>query len=162
MLSPTQDTLAALGVSGAEAIAKGLKDPDRRLGLILEAVVDAYAADPSQAVTLLDFDQGEIVLSDAWPLPLDAARRIDFVLLEDASLVKIIPTAGSSNIDIVPTGLGRDVVTGALGALDELVEDAEDEKDKRRLTRVREKVVGAGKATAPGVISGLIVKALTT
>ncbi len=87
VLSPTQSTLTAFQAPGATAIAEGLGDADRRLGLILEAVVDAYAADPSEAVTLLSYDQGDVIFSDAWPLPPDVARRLDFVLLEDARLV---------------------------------------------------------------------------
>ncbi len=160
VLSPTQETLVAFEVSGAEAIAEGLKDPDRRLGLILEAVVDAYAADPSRGISMFEYDHADLVMQGAWQLPPDAARRHDFVLLQDAGLVKVIPT-GETAIDVVPTSTGRAVVDNALEALEELIEDAEeDPKTQRRLLRARDKVVAATKATAPGLVSGIIVKVL--
>lgn len=158
MLSPTEQTLVAFQASGADVIADGLRDPDRRLGLILEAVVDAYAADPSEPVMLFEFDQGSVIHSDAWQLPSDVTRQHDFVLLEDIGLVRILRTPDS--IGIVPTGRGRDVVANFGQALDELIEESEDHATKTRLTRAKERITTLGSSAVSGTISGLVVKAL--
>lgn len=158
VLSPTEQTLVAFQASGADVIADGLRDPDRRLGLILEAVVDAYAADPSEPVMLFEFDQGSVIHSDAWQLPPDVTRQHDFVLLEDIGLVRILRTADS--IGIVPTGRGRDVVANFGQALDELIEESEDHATKTRLTRAKERITTLGSSAVSGTISGLVVKAL--
>jgi hypothetical protein len=160
VFSPSERAVDAF--SGTrESLVETLREPDRRSGLILDSVVAAYRADPSEPLHLAVMDQADYVRHPAWPLPVDAARMHDFELLEDVGLVAISPRG--RDYAIVPTKAGRDVVERPLEMLEQAVEAADSGDRRSRLERVADRLRSGEVAAnaAGGTISGLIILALS-
>jgi hypothetical protein len=59
------------------ATEDALLDPDRRLGLILEATVAAFEADPSEPLQLHRLEDADLVRHQHWPLQPEVVRAHD-------------------------------------------------------------------------------------
>src|SRR5215211_1146390 len=67
--------------------AEALQDPDARLGVILDAIVDAFENDPATPLLILRTDQVDIVRHPDWAIEPDVVRMHDLRQLEDLRLI---------------------------------------------------------------------------
>lgn len=105
---PSSEALALVGDAPDDA----LTDPDRRLGLILEATVEAFEADPTEPLLFIPGWQAPIVRHPHWPLQPEVVRAHDLQQLEDLGLVA---TAPDQHTTFWPTVRGRAAVKDAAG-----------------------------------------------
>jgi len=126
---PSAAARELVGVAEEEALG----DPDRRLGLILEATVTAFEADPRE--------------------PLHQ--------LEDLGLIATAP-AGRRSMTFWPTLHGRAAVKDAPSYLERLARETDDERENSRLQqwakRLRAGDIAVG--TIAGSTSGMLIRAL--
>ena len=136
-------------------------DPDRRLGLILEATVAAFEADPSEPLQLQRLEHDELVEHQHWPLQPEVVRAHDLQQLEDLGLMATA-AAGPRSTTFWPTIHGRAAVKDAPGYLERVARETEDEGEKSRLRRwashLRAGDVAVG--TVAGSASGALIRAL--
>ena len=153
--SPKARELAGVATEAA------LRDPDRRLGLILEATVTAFEADPSQPLQFHPLDQVDLVRHPHWPLQPEVVRAHDLHQLEDLGLLATT-AAGKRGLTFWPTIQGRAAVKDAPGYLERVARETEDEREKTRLRRwaghLRAGDVAVG--TVAGSASGALIRAL--
>lgn len=144
------------GVVAEEALA----DPDRRLGLILEATVTAFEADPSEPLQFHPMQQADLVRHRHWPLQPEVVRAHDLQQLEDLGLIATAP--GRRSTTFWPTIDGRGAVKDAPAYLERLAQETDDEGEKSRLRswaeRLRAGDVAVG--TVAGSASGALIRAL--
>lgn len=144
------------GVATEEALA----DPDRRLGLILEATTAAFEADPSEPLQFHPMQQADLVRHRHWPLQPEVVRAHDLQQLEDLGLVA--SAHGRRSMTFWPTVDGRAAVKDAPGYLERLAQETDDEGEKSRLRRWAERVRAGDVAvgTVAGSASGALIRAL--
>lgn len=143
------------------ATEDALSDPDRRLGLILEATVTAFEADPSEPLVFHPARQVDLVQHEHWPLQPDVVRAHDLQQLRDLGLISTA-AAGRRSLTFWPTIQGRAGVKDAAGYLDRLAREADDESEKSRLRRWAERLRAGDLAvgTVAGSASGMLIRAL--
>lgn len=138
-----------------------LSDPDRRLGLILDATITAFEADPAQPIHFTPMDQITSVSHPHWPLQPDAVRSHDLDQLEQLGLISTSPAG--RDITFWPTPSARTATNDVAGYLEQLAQEAPHETERSRLARWAERLragdVAVG-ATA-GTTSGALIRALT-
>src|ERR671918_338938 len=85
---PSQEAraLAPTG-SDEQSRAEALKDPDQRLGIILDAIVEAFEADPSEPLLIFGTSVGNIIKHPGWQIEPDVVRAHDLSQLADLGLV---------------------------------------------------------------------------
>jgi hypothetical protein len=139
---------------------EGLGDADRRLGLILEATVTAFEADPSEPLQFHRMHQADLVRHPHWPLQPEVVRQHDLQQLEDLGL--IASTSGRRSMTFWPTIHGRAAVKDAAGYLERLAREADDEAERSRLARWAERLRAGDVAvgTVAGSASGALIRAL--
>jgi hypothetical protein len=152
---PSPEARHLAGVATDEALA----DPDGRLGLILEATVAAFEADPSQPLQFSAMFQADLVEHPHWPLQPDVVRAHDLQQLED---LRLIATAGTrETMTFWPTIHGRAAAKDAIGYLERLARETDDEGEKSRLRRwaahLRAGDVAVGTTAST---SGVLIRAL--
>jgi len=97
---------SAAGRELAGPAAEGaLTDPDRRLGLILEATVTAFEADPSEALQFHPKEEADLVRHEHWSLQPEVVRAHDLHQLKDLGL--IATSAAGRTMTFWPTIRGR-------------------------------------------------------
>lgn len=157
---PSRDARRAFGGAAEELAQSALADPDRRLGMILEATVAAFEADPSEPLHFASMQQVDIVQHAHWPLQPDVVRSHDLQQLEDLGLVSTSPRGRDAAF--WPTPNGRAAVHDPAGYLERLAQEAADERERSRLQtwadRLRAGDVTVG--TVAGSASGLLVRVL--
>src|SRR3954454_11986204 len=84
---PADAARAEFGGDAAQARAEALRDADARLGVILDAVVEAFEDDPATPLLMLRTDQVDIVRHPHWPIEPDVVRMHDLRQLEDLGLI---------------------------------------------------------------------------
>jgi len=141
------------------ASEEALGDPDRRLGLILEATVTAFEADPREPLQFHPKEEVHLVRHQYWPLQPEVVRAHDLQQLEDLGL---IATAGEHrSVTFWPTFHGRAAVKDAPGYLERLARETDDEGEKSRLRRWAQRLRAGDIAvgTVAGA-SGAVIRAL--
>ena len=81
---------------------QALKDPDQRLGVILDAVVDAFEADPSVPLLLIRTAGSDIVKHPHWGIAHDVVGMHDLRQLEGLQLI-----GWDGSTQFYPTPQGR-------------------------------------------------------
>jgi hypothetical protein len=153
---PSAQGRERVGVAADEALA----DPDRRLGLILEAIVRAFETDPSEPLQFHSMQQADLVRHPHWPLQPEVVRAHDLQQLEDLGLVATAPGHRSSTF--WPTVHGRAAVKDAAGYLERLARETDDDREKSRLRQWAERLRAGDVAvgTVAGSASGALIRAL--
>jgi hypothetical protein len=131
-----------------------LADPDQRLGLILEASVQAFEADPAEPLRIWSMAGADLVRHRHWPLQPDVVRMHDLQQLEELRLISSSPE--DRGRAFWPTTDGRAAVHDPVGLLERRSQSATSEHEASRLRRLAEKLrasdltvsVIAGTATA--------------
>jgi hypothetical protein len=134
--------------SEQERRAEALKDPDARLGVILDAIVEAFENDPATPLLLLRTDQVDIVRHPQWPIEPDVVRRHDLRQLEELQLI-----SWDSATEFFPTPQGRMASRNQAAFLSQRADEIEDEAERSRLRQVAEKFRAGD--VAVGAASGL-------
>lgn len=141
-----------------EAVA--LSDPDRRLGLILEATVGAFEADPTQPIHFAPMDQINYVSHPHWPLQPDAVKSHDLDQLEQLGLIATRPRGQDTSF--WPTPSARAATKDVAGYLDQLAGAAHG-AEQSRLSKWAERLRAGDLAVGAvaGTASGALIRALT-
>lgn len=155
---PSPAAREAFGESG-DGEARALADPDRRLGLILEATVAAFEADPTEAIHFAAMEQIDLVSHTHWPLEPDVVRQHDLDQLVDLGLISV--RERGRDLAFYPTLSARAATKDVPGYLDRLASEARDENERSRLSRWAKRVRAGDVAvgTVAGT-SGALIRAL--
>lgn len=108
---PTVAARQAFG--GSDPHAEALADPDRRLGVILEAIVTTFRADASVPLHFAGMDQADYVEHPHWPLQPDAVHAHDITQLEHLGLVDTQPRG--ADFAFWPTQLANTALSDPVG-----------------------------------------------
>lgn len=154
---PSAEARRLFGGADAEATDAALRDPHRRLGLILEATVAAFEAAPDEPLHFAPSDQVDIVQHPHWrQLPSNVVHEHDLRQLEDLGLVAT--TSRGQDLAFWPTPAGRAAIHDPPAYLDRIAEQTRNEREQSRLRewarRLRASDVTVG--TVANVSGGLI------
>jgi hypothetical protein len=154
---PSAKARELAGVATEEALC----DPDRRLGLLLDATVTAFEADPREPLQFHPLEQVGLVRHSHWPLQPEVVRAHDLHQLEDLGLIATT-AAGERSLSFWPTIQGRAAVKDAPGYLERVARETEDEGENTRLRRWAEHLRAGDVAvgTVAGSASGALIRAL--
>jgi hypothetical protein len=156
---PSAEGRRVFGGVGEEAVSSALADPDRRLGVILEATVEAFDRDPSEPLHFAPMQQVDLVQHPHWPLSPDVVRAHDLQQLADLGLVGMAPRGRDGAF--WPTPDGRAAVHDAAGFLDRRATETTDEHEKSRLQQWAERVRAGDVAVGTaGGVTGALIRAL--
>lgn len=131
---PSEQARALFAGPSEEALAEALKDPDQRLGVILDAIVDAFEADPSTPILLIRADQVDIVRHPNWGIAADVVRLHDLRQLEELRLI-----GWEDDSQFYPTPWGRTAARNPAAFLSQRADESEDEEEQSRLRSWAEK-----------------------
>lgn len=137
-----------------------LSDPDQRLGVILQATVEAFEANPAEPLRLWPMAAIDLVRHSNWPLQPDVARVHDLQQLEDLGLMSL--SSQERGYAFWPTLDGRAAVHNAADLLERRAAKSGSENEATRLRRWAERLrsgdlaVGVVAGTATAVIRALI------
>jgi hypothetical protein len=147
------------GGAGERDLSAALADPDRRLGVILEATVAAFEADPSEPLHFAPMEQIDLVQHAHWPLSPDVVKAHDLQQLIELGLVSSTPRGRDSAF--WPTSDGRAAVHDPAAFLerraDAIADDSEASRLRRWAVRLRASDVAVG---AAGGLTGGLIRAL--
>lgn len=157
---PSPSARLRFGDRGEHHTAAALRDPDQRLGMILDAIVTAFEGDPTEPLRAWPMAANDLVRHPRWPLQPDVVRTHDLQQLEDLGLVSISPQ--ERGCAFWPTPDGRAAVHNAADLLERRSQASPNEHEADRLRRWAERLrtgdiavcVAAG--TASAVIRALI------
>jgi len=151
---------AARELAGA-AENEALADPDRRLGLILEATVTAFEADPAEALQFLPVWGSALVRHPHWQLQPEVVKPHDLQQLADLGLVAT-DSGDDTLVMFWPTVHGRAAVGDAPGYLERVARETDDEEEQSRLRRAAKhlRVGDVAVGAAAGTVSGALIRAL--
>lgn len=152
--------LVPLSDLSEEQVAQALADPDGRLGLILEATVAAFEADPSEPLQFHPMGQAALVRHEHWPLPATVVGAHDLQQLEELELISAGP-GGRKSLTFWPTIRGRAAVKDVASYLERVARETDDEGEKSRLQRWASRIRAGDVAVgAVGGTSGVLIRAL--
>jgi len=143
-------------------VAAALKDPEQRLGLILEAIVEAFYSDPAEPLRLWPRAGADLVRHPGWPLQPDVVRAHDLRQLEELGLVSV--SSQSHGYDFWPTADGRAAVHDPAGLLERRSDATSSEPEASRLRewaqrlRAGEFAVGVAASGAWAAIAALLIR----
>lgn len=153
---PSTTAREAFAGADAQNRAAALKDPDERLGVILDAIVEAFEKDPETALLILTYDQGAIIRHPRWPIEPDVVRPHD---LDQLTHLGLLGWTGTT--EFWPTPRGRMATSSPEALLAELAEESTDEGKRSRLRMWAEKMragdVAVGTATS---LTGTVIRIL--
>lgn len=136
--------------------AQALRDPDARLGVILDAIVEAFETDPATPLLFLRMQQVDIVRHPGWPIEPDAVRMHDLRQLEDLGLI-----GWDGTTEFYPTPRGRMASKNAAAFLAQRADEIEDEEERSRLQRMAAKFrAGDVAVSALGGVTGAAIRAV--
>lgn len=136
--------------------AEALKDPDQRLGVILDAIVDAFEKDPSEPFLLIRTSGPDLIRHPQWAIEPDVARLHDLRQLEDLRLI-----GWQSATQFYPTPAGRSASRNPAVFLSQRADETRDEAEQSRLRRAAEKLrVGDVAVGAAGGLSSAAIRIL--
>jgi hypothetical protein len=133
--------------------AEALKDPDARLGVILDAIVAAFEADPATPLLILRTDQVDIVRHPHWPIEPDVVGMHDLRQLTDLDLL------GWDGNEFFPTLKGRMAAKDPAAFLSRRAEEVEDAEEQSRLRRMAERFrAGDVAVSVAGGLTGAAIR----
>jgi hypothetical protein len=157
---PSSAARSQFGGDTERQMARALGDPDQRLGLILEATIEAFEADPAEPLRVWPMASVDLVRHPHWPLQPDVVRMHDLQQLEELGLVSSsLQDRGKA---FWPTTDGRAAVHDPAGLLERRSKSAASEHEAGRMRRWAEKLragdltVGVVAGTATAVVRALI------
>jgi hypothetical protein len=154
---PTAAARDAFG--GGDADADGLADPDRRLGVILEAIVAAFRSDVFEPLHLAVMDHADYVQHPHWRLQPNAVREHDIAQLEDVGLVAT--RSRGADLAFWPTPLAGQALSDVLRFLEQLADSADDEPERSRIRALVARMTESFAVSAvAGTASGAVIRAL--
>jgi hypothetical protein len=152
---PSEQARAAFGNNSEQALAQALRDPNQRLGVILDAIVNAFEADPSTPLLMIRTSGPDIVKHAHWGIPPDVARLHDLRQLEELGLI-----GWESSTQFYPTPSGRTAVRNPATFLSQRADQTDDEEERSRLRRWVEKFRAGDVAVgAAGGLTGAAIRA---
>lgn len=153
---PSATAREAFAAADSEKRAAALKDPDERLGVILDAIVEAFEKEPETALLMLGYDQGAIIRHPHWPIEPDVIRPHD---LDQLTHLGLLGWTGTT--EFWPTPRGRMALRNPDALLTELAEESTDEEKRSRLRKWAEKIragdVAVGTASS---LTGTVIRIL--
>lgn len=136
--------------------AAALKDPNDRLGVILDAIVEAFEDDPSEPLLMFGMASGDIVRHPCWNIEPDVVRKHDLSQLEHLGFV-----AWNSDTEFFPTPSGRMASRNPASFLTQKAEGIEDDEDRSRIRETAEKLrAGDIAVSAAGSFTGTVVRVI--
>jgi hypothetical protein len=136
--------------------AEALKDPDARLGVILDAIVQAFEKDPATPLLILRTGQVDIVRHPHWAIDPDVVRMHDLRQLEDLELIGWDGTTA-----FFPSPRGRMASRNPAAYLAQRADQIEDEEERSRLRRMAEKFrAGDVTVSTVGGLTGAAIRAV--
>jgi hypothetical protein len=136
--------------------AETLKDPDARLGVILDAIVEAFEQDPASPLLMLRTDQVDIVRHPHWAIEPDVVRMHDLRQLEG---LKLIGWDGATAF--FPTPQGRLASKNPAAFLAQRADEVHDDEEQSRLRRMADKFrTGDVAVSAAGNLTGAAIRAV--
>lgn len=156
---PSAEGRRLIGSAQENAIASALADPDRRLGVVLEATVNAFERDPSEPLHFAPMQQVDLVQHAHWPLSPDVVRAHDLQQLGDLGLIGTAPRG--RDCAFWPTPDGRAAVRDPARFLDRRAVEATDERERSRLRQWAERIRAGDVAVGvAGSVTGGLIRAL--
>jgi hypothetical protein len=135
--------------------AEALKDADARLGVILDAIVEAFEKDPATPLLIFRSQQADIVRHPHWAIEPDVVRMHDLRQLEDLGLIGWDGTTA-----FFPSSRGRMASHNPAVFLAQRADEIEDEEERSRLRRMAEKFrAGDVAVSAVGGLTGAAIRA---
>jgi hypothetical protein len=136
--------------------AEALKDPDARVGVILDAIVQAFEKDPATPLLILRTDELDIVRHPHWAIEPDVVRMHDLRQLEDLQLIGWDGTTA-----FFPSPKGRMASKNPSAFLAQRADEVEDEEERSRLRRMAEKFrAGDVAVSTAGGLTGAVIRAV--
>ena len=133
-----------------------LKDPDERLGVILDAIVEAFEGDPAEPLLILGTGSGSVVRHPCWGIEPDVVRKHDLSQLDLLGFI-----AWESDTAFFPTPNGRMASASPALFLTKTAEGVADEEESSRLRSTAEKLRAGDIAVgAAGSFTGSVIRAL--
>jgi hypothetical protein len=128
--------------SGARQVRWGDRSTSRRSAqrsrcaawVILDAIVEAFEADPATPLLVLRTDQVDIVRHPHWAIEPDVVRMHDLRQLEELRLI-----GWDGTTEFFPTPTGRMASKNPAAFLAQRAEEIEDAEERSRLRRMAEK-----------------------
>jgi len=140
----------------AQGRAEALRDPDARLGVILDAIVEAFEKDPATPLLILRTDQIDIVRHPHWAIEPDVVRMHDLRQLEDLDLI-----GWDGTTEFFPSPKGRTASKNPAAFLAQRADEIEDEGERSRLRRIAEKFrTGDVAVSTAGGLTGAAIRAV--
>lgn len=131
-------------------------DVDSRLGVILDAIVEAFKKDPSTPLLILRTNQVDVIRHPGWPIEPDVVRMHDLRQLHDLDLI-----GWDGENQFYPSSRGRMASGDPATFLTQTAENIEDEDEKNRLRQLAEKVRTGDLAVATvGGVTGAVIRAI--
>ena len=150
---PAEAAREEFGGDDTLARAEALKDPDARLGAILDAIVSAFESDPATPLRLFRTMQADLVRHPNWPIEPDVVQMHDLRQLE---LLELIGWEGETAF--FPTPQGRMASKNQAAFLAQRAERVEDEEERSRLSDAAERFRAGD--VAVGTVGGLTAAAI--
>lgn len=136
--------------------AEALRDPDARLGVILDAIVEAFHKDPATPLLILRTDQVDLVRHPHWAIEPDVVRMHDLRQLEDLQLI-----GWDGATAFFPTPKGRMASENPAAFLAQRADEVEDEEERSRLRGMAEKFrAGDVAVSTVGSVTGAAIRAV--
>jgi hypothetical protein len=134
--------------------AEALKDPDARLGVILDAIVAAFENDPATPLLMLRKDEVDIVRHPHWAIEPGVVRMHDLRQLEDLQLI-----GWDGATAFFPTPEGRMASKNQAAFLAQRADEVDDDEERSRLRRMAEKFrAGDVAVSAAGGLTGAAIR----
>jgi hypothetical protein len=151
---PSEEARAIFACPSEQALAQALKHPDQRLGVILDAIVNAFEADPSTPLLLLRTNQVDIVRHPHWGIAPDVVRLHDLRQLEELRLI-----GWEDATQFYPTPWGRTAARNPAAFLSQRADETEDDQERSRLRSWAEKFRAGDVAVgAAGSLTGTAIR----
>lgn len=136
--------------------AEALRNPDTRLGVILDAIVAAFEKDPASPLLILRKEEIDIVRHPHWGIEPDVVRMHDLRQLENLELI-----GWDGTTEFFPTPRGRMASKNPAAFLAQRADEVEDEAERSRLRRMAEKFrAGDVAVSTVGGVTGAAIRAL--
>jgi hypothetical protein len=136
--------------------AEALANADGRLGVILDAIVEAFESDPATPLLMLRTDQVDVVRHPHWRIEPDVVRMHDLRHLEDLQLIGWDGTTA-----FFPTPPGRMASRNPAAFLAQRADEVEDEEKRSRLRRMAQKLrAGDIAVSTAGGLTGAAIRAV--
>lgn len=151
---PSPEARQEFADEDASRRTEALSDPDARLGLILDAIVEAFEADPSSPLMIFQTDQADIVRHPRWSIEADVVRMHDLRQLEALELI-----GWNGETEFFPTLSGRMAAKDPAAFLSRRAEEVSDSEESSRLQRMAEKLrAGDLAVSVAGGVTGAAIR----